>query len=147
MLSFKCIDDHVKEETETEGGGRYLEGRVADAEKVTGKGIDGVEGGGAGSDACSIGVGDGEGDGGGGDAAESLGPAKLPLVERGLLGAGGGEDDGVPGGDARRVPHRQAEAVPALAEHGGDVVGCAGAPPASPPPIALIVLHRLPPFP
>lgn len=80
--------------------------------EVAGEGGDGVEGGGAGADAGAGAVGDGEGEGGGGDAAHALGPAELPIVEGGLLGTGGREDDGIPGGHPRGVPHRQPQPVP-----------------------------------
>lgn len=96
-------------------------------EDVASKGADSVESGGAGSDAGAIRVRDCEGDSGGGDSAETLGPAELPVVELGLLGAGGCEDDGIPRGDARRIAHRQPEAVPTFAEHRGDFVSATSA--------------------
>lgn len=81
---------------------------------MAGKGVDRVERGGAGADAGAVGVGDGDGRGGGGEAAEGAGSLELAVVERGLLGAGGREHDGVPGRHARRVARGQPQPAPRL---------------------------------
>jgi hypothetical protein len=81
------------------------------------EGVNGVESGSSGADPLAVGVGHGESDGGGGDAAHALGALELPVVELGLLGAGGREHDGVPGGDPGRVPHRQPQMVPRFPKH------------------------------
>lgn len=79
---------------------------------MIGKSIDGMDRRGAGSDAGPLGIRDGEGDGGVGDAAHTLGPVELPVVQLGLLRAGRRQHDGVPGGDAGGVADGEAEAVP-----------------------------------
>ena len=76
------------------------------------EGVNGVESGGAGADPVAIGVRDGEGESGRGDTAHALGAVELPVVEPGLLGASGGEHDGVPGGNPTGVSHRKPEMVP-----------------------------------
>lgn len=72
---------------------------------MTSKGKNGIESGSAGADPLAIGVGYGEGNGGSGNSVHPLGPAELPVVELGLLGTSGGENDGVPGGNPRWVAH------------------------------------------
>lgn len=79
---------------------------------MRGESVNGVKSGGAGADAVAVGVGDGESDGGGGDPAHPLGAAELPLVELGLLGASSRENNGVPSGNPRRMPHGQPQVVP-----------------------------------
>lgn len=73
---------------------------------MLGEGVNGVESGGAGADALAVGIGHGESDSCLGYAAHSLGAVELPLVQLGLLGARRRQNDGVPGGGPRRVPHR-----------------------------------------
>lgn len=80
------------------------------------KGSDGVERGGAGADAGAVGVGDGDGRGGGREAAEGAYALELAVVERGLLGAGSREHDGVPGRHARRVARGQSQPAPRLSQ-------------------------------
>lgn len=81
------------------------------------EGGDGVERGGAGADSGAVWVRDGDGRGGGGEAAEAAGAIELAVVERGLLGAGGREHDGVPWRHARRVPRREAQPTPRLPQN------------------------------
>lgn len=76
------------------------------------EGVDGIESGGTGANTVAKRVGDGEGDGGGGDSADALGPVELAVVEVGLFGASGGEDDGIPRGNPRWISHRQPHMVP-----------------------------------
>ena len=73
-----------------------------------------MERGSAGADSGAVWVRDGDGRGGGGEATEAPGALELAVVERGLLGAGGREQDGVPGRHARRVPRREAQPAPRL---------------------------------
>lgn len=71
-----------------------------------------VQRGGAGADAGALRIGDGEGDGRFSDPAHALGPPQLPVVKIGLLGARGGEQDGVPSGRPCSVPNGETEAAP-----------------------------------
>lgn len=110
-----CLNSHpngIEAEDKSQTSDLRAGRAMAEAEEMIGKGEDSMDRCGAGSDTGPVGIGDGEGDGGLGDAAHALGPPELPIVELGLLGAGGGEDDGVPGGDAGRVADGEAEAVP-----------------------------------
>lgn len=70
------------------------------------EGVNGIEGGSAGADAATKRVGDGEGDSGWGDPTQALGPVELPGVEVSLIGASGGEDDGIPCRNPRWVTDR-----------------------------------------
>lgn len=88
---------------------------------MRGKGVNGVKSGGAGADPVAEGVGDGEGDCGGGDAANPLGATELPLVELGLLGASRRENNGVPSGNPRRMPHRQPQMVPRFPQNSFEI--------------------------
>lgn len=67
--------------------------------------MNGVESSSAGTDTLAEGIGYGESDGGGRDAANALGAVELPFVELGLLGTSRCENDGVPSGNPRWVPH------------------------------------------
>ena len=73
---------------------------------MVGKGGDGVEHGGAGADVDTVRAGDGDGRGGGEEVAESAGALELVVIERDQLGAGGREQDVVPGQHTRRVTRR-----------------------------------------
>lgn len=79
---------------------------------MEGEGVDGIQGGGAGSDPPAEGVRDGEGEGGWGDPTHALGAVELGIVQLSLFGASGSEDDGVPRWNPARVSHRQPQMVP-----------------------------------
>lgn len=107
------------------------------------KGEKGMEGGGAGADAVAMGVGDGEGESRGSNAANALGTIEMPMVELGLVGASGGEDDGVPGGNPGGMADGDAEMVPGLPQ-GRLQIGFASTPPPSPTSVPSAFHHLNP---
>lgn len=56
-----------------------------------------MKGGGTRADPLAMGIRDGEGESGGSNAANAFGAVEVPVIELGLLGTSGSEDDGVPG--------------------------------------------------
>lgn len=107
------------------------------------EGEKGMKGGGAGANAVAMGVGDGEGESRGSNAANALGTIEMPMVEVGLVGARGGEDDGVPGGNPGGMADGEAEMVPCLPQ-GCLQIGFASTPPLSLSPIPPAFHHLIP---
>lgn len=69
------------------------------------KGVNSIEGSGSRANPLAIGVRHGEGDCRVSNPANTLRAIELPLVKLSLLGASGGENNCIPSGDPRRVPH------------------------------------------
>lgn len=118
--------------------------KCMDLKVMIGEGADGVESGSTGADALAVGVRNGEGDCRGGNAAEAHGTGELPMVELSLLGAGGGEDDGIPGRNPSRIPDGQPKVVPGIPDHRRQIRLLLLAPPPSTPhlPSAWHVVNR-----
>lgn len=81
---------------------------------VLSKGENGIKCGSTRADPLTNGVRHGEGYSRGGNAANALSAVKLPIIELGLFGAGGSEDNGVPGWNPTGMAYRKPEMVPSF---------------------------------
>lgn len=79
---------------------------------VLGESVNGIESGSTGSNSLTFRVGYSESDSGGSDPTHSFGALELPVIELGLFGTSRREDYSVPGGNTRRMSHRQPQMVP-----------------------------------
>lgn len=83
--------------------------------------VDGVKSGSAGADPLAVWIRNGQSDGGVSYTSHTLGSTELPVVELGLLGTGGSEEDRIPSGDPGGMAHGETQMVPRLAEDRGEV--------------------------